>query len=157
MNQRPHSKEYYASRKGVEKMGCETKLTNIFSLISVAAAPAIGVLIAVLFANNLLPGIITGVWIAIAVAALVLVGLIAAGAVNSAGEGRRVCLPCRIGSIVAAAAGTLFVGVAALVIGLTVGSLLSAVLVGAGAFFFVFLVIQAVNLAICLAAKSCRY
>lgn len=139
-------------------MGCERKITNIFSLISVAAAPAVGVLIAVLFANGLLPGIITGVWIAIAVAALLLAGVIAAGAVNSVGEGRRgICLPCRIGSIVAAIAGTLFVGIAALIIGLTVGSLLSAVLVGAGAFFFTFLVIQAVNLAICLASNSCRY
>ena len=131
-------------------MNCERKLTNIFSLISIAAAPGIGVLIAVLFNMGLLPGIVTGVWVAIAVAALLLVGLIIGSATAPSG-----CLPCRIGSITAAAVGVLFTGVAALIIGLTVGSMLSAVLVGFGAFFFVFLMIQVVNLIICL-VSSCR-
>lgn len=140
-------------------MGCERKLDNIFSLISVAAAPALGVLIGILFNMGLLPGIVTGVWIAIAVAALTIAGLIfgaAFAAENSFGR-RSACLPCRIGSVVAAVAGVLLTGVAALTIGLTVGSLLSAVLVGAGAFFFVFLVIKAVDLVICLVASAnCR-
>ena len=138
-------------------MGCERKLSNIFSLISVAAAPALGVLAGILFNMGMLPGIVTGVWIAVAVAALALAGLIAGtaiGAENRSGK-QCGCLPCRIGSLVAAIAGVLLTGTVALVVGLTVGSLLSAVLVGFGAFFFVFLIIQAIDLVICLVASAC--
>ncbi len=138
-------------------MSYERKRTNIFGLISVAAAPAFGVLIGILFNMGLLPGIVTAVWIAVAVAALTLAGLVA-GAIVASKDSCSIsagCLGCRVGGLVAAAAGVLLSGVAALTVGLTVGSLLSAILVGAGAFFFMFLIVQAVDLVVCLAA-SCR-
>ena len=136
-------------------MNCDRRPINIFEAISVAITPALGVLIGVLFANGLLPGILAGVWIAIAVAAISLAAVIIGGAVSS--RRSAACLPCRVGSLVAAAAGVLLAGVAALTLGLTVGSLLSAAIVGLGAFFFFFLIVRAVNLAICLVYASCGY
>lgn len=139
-------------------MCCERKLSNIFSLISVAAAPGLGVLLAVLFYQGLLPGIVTGVWVAVGIAALVLAASIILAAVSPFRYDRSgfLCRCCRIGSVLAAAAGVIFAGIATLVIGLTVGSLLSAILVGFGAFFFVFLIIQAVDLILCYTSQLCK-
>lgn len=136
-------------------MNCEKRVINAFEVISIAITPVLGVLIGVLFANGLLPGIIAGVWIAIAVAAISVAAILIGSAAVSRGASG--CLPCRVGSLVASAAGTLLAGVAAITIGLTVGSILSAALVGIGAFFFFFLIARAVSLAVCLVCASCRY
>lgn len=140
-------------------MCCERKLTNIFGFISAIGAPLFGVLIGVMFAMGLLPGIVIGVWVALGTAAVVLIGLIAGAIIVSANgnRGAATCMECRIGTLLGAIAGVLLAGVAALVIGLTVGSLLSAVIVGAGAFFFFLVIVQTVSLVLCLISNACSY
>ena len=117
-----------------------------------------GVIIAIFFSLGFTPLILTGIWVAFALGAAVLVYVIIAGLINSSNEILSVTDNCfckyarclLIGSI-----GTVLAALAAVSIVLDIAVTAIVVLIGIGVFFFVFMISALVLYIRCLIRKSC--
>lgn len=117
-----------------------------------------GIIVAILFAFGLIPGITLAVWIAFGIGVLlllVLTGLIAIAAKDRANALDK-CL-CKNGvCLLISALGTIISTIAALSISLVPYSLLIIALVFIAAAFFGVLVLSFIALLICVIKKMCR-
>ena len=117
-----------------------------------------GVIIAIFFSLGFTPLILTGIWVAFALGATVLIYVIVSGLINSGNEIMSMTGSCfckytkclLIGSI-----GTVLSALAAVSITLDIAVTAIVVLIGIGVFFFVFMISALISYVMCLIKKSC--
>lgn len=117
-----------------------------------------GVIIAIFFSLGYTPLILTGIWVAFALGAAVLIYVMISGLINSSNEimsmtGSCFCKYAKcllIGSI-----GTVLAALVAVSIVLDIAVTAIVVLIGIGAFFFVFMLSALISYIRCLIKKSC--
>ncbi len=117
-----------------------------------------GVAIAILFSLGLIPGILTGVWIAFALGIAILLYAIIATLINSRNDVCSCsdsCFCSYIKCILFGSVGTILLALAALSVTLDTGSTAIIILIGIGAFFLIFMVSAFVSYIKCLIQKSC--
>lgn len=116
-----------------------------------------GVIIGVLFAFELIPGIATGIWIAFGFAGLAAVLWIAGvyAAAASASEPLATCLCGNSRCLAVGIIGTFVTTIIALTLDLVAPSLLGAALIALGAFFFSFTGVGLLALIACIVCEMC--
>jgi len=112
--------------------------------VGIPVSIVIGIIVGILFAFEFIPGIETAAWIAFGLGVLGLIILVAAVFVAVSTESRALtrCLQLNVNCLLTGIWGTILSGLAALSIELTPGSILIAVLVGIGAFFFSLMIVS---------------
>ncbi len=117
-----------------------------------------GVIIAIFFSLGFTPLILTGIWVAFAIGAAVLIYVIIAGLINSGNEirsGAGSCF-CRYARcLLFGSAGTVLAALAALSITLDIAVTAIVILIGVGVFFFVFMISALISYIKCLIRSSC--
>lgn len=115
----------------------------------------VGVIVAVLFSLGFTPLIVTGIWIAFAIAGASLIFLLAAFSFASGQRNPRLiyCLKKKFSCLIFGTIGTILTSIAALSIVLEIAVISMVILIGALAFFFMFLIVALVSLLKCLAAE----
>lgn len=117
-----------------------------------------GIIVAVLFSLGFTPIILTGVWVAFALGAAVLIYVIISGLINSSNElklSENNCF-CRYARcLLFGSAGTILSAIAALSITLDIAVTAIVVLIGIGVFFFVFMISALISYIKCLITRSC--
>ena len=116
-----------------------------------------GVISGVLFANGLVPNVVTAAWITFGVGVFALIVTFASQWVGvSSGSGTLCeCLCCHVKGLVAGAVGSVFVATLALSTVLVTTSIGFAVLVGIGAFFLIYTLTTLVGLSLCVSGNCC--
>ena len=114
-----------------------------------------GVIIAVLFSLGYTPLIVTGIWIAFAIAGATLIYLLVAASSVSRENTPRLwhCLRRKFSCLIFGTIGTIITSIAALSIVLEIAVISMVILIGAGTFFFTFLIVALVSLLKCLVAE----
>lgn len=131
---------------------CNKQCNNCLAAIIIGAIA--GVIIGLLFFFALIPGIITAIIVGLIFAAisLILITVIAAFAEKNAEK----CV-CKDGKcIVIGSIGTIVLGIVALAITLTTGSVGVAILIGLLGAFLVGTIISLLFLGLCLAKSNCK-
>lgn len=117
-----------------------------------------GIIIAIFFSLGFTPLILTGIWVAFALGAAVLIYVIIAGLISSSNDIRSDssgCF-CRYAKcLLFGSAGTVLAALAALSITLDIAVTAIVILIGIGVFFFVFMVSALISYIKCLIRKSC--
>ncbi len=117
-----------------------------------------GVIIAIFFSLGFTPLILTGVWVAFALGAAVLIYVIITGLISSSNDirsGSESCF-CRYAKcLLFGSVGTVLATLAALSITLDIAVTAIVILVGIGVFFFVFMISALISYIKCLIRKSC--
>lgn len=125
---------------------------NNTCLISVAISIIIAIALSIAFFVGVLPGIL-----ALVIAALILAGLAALSIILVKGYRDNWCL-CDNGTcLIIGTAGTLFFGTITLAITLTVGAVLSAILIALVGFFAGLTLTNLIALLLCVSKSSCGH
>ena len=119
--------------------------------ISLAVSILVAIIVALAFFNGLLPGIASFI-----IATLILAALATLVIVLVKGNREDYCL-CDNGTCLSMGiAGTLFFGAIALTIELTIGTILTTILIGFLGFFSALILINLIVLLICISNNSCK-
>lgn len=117
-----------------------------------------GAIIAVFFSLGFTPLILTGVWVAFALGAAVLIYVIITGLINASNDirsGSEGCFCQYAKCLLFGSVGTVLAALAALSIVLDIAVTAIVILVGVGVFFFVFMIAALVSYIKCLIRQSC--
>ena len=128
-------------------------------IIEVLISIVIGIIAGVVFTNGLLATVVTFANVALiatAVISIIFTLLILGAKAFGKCSGFDRCICKTGGCLLAAIIGTLFAGIALLIIDISTGSIASILSVGFGAFFFVWMVLSIVSLIGCLIRDICN-
>lgn len=117
-----------------------------------------GIIIAIFFSLGFTPIILTGIWVAFALGAAVLIYVIISGLINSSNElkvSENSCFCKYARCLLFGSAGTILSALAAVSITLDIAVTAIVVLIGIGTFFFVFMISALISYVRCLIKNSC--
>lgn len=133
-------------------LGCNENCSSAWTILEVVISAVLAAAVGLLLANNLIPGIVTALWIVFGLAVLNLIFLVAG--LYTASIVRRTplrrCLFCGGGAFLAGIIGTIVFALMALAITAFATSVWFFVIVGIGTFFAVFMTIELIRLLSCL-------